>query len=60
MLIDVYDSQNPTGLAYYDSSLVTNERFAKSHDIYVATNETAYSAVIMSAQTYLVKVDFNL
>ena len=39
--------QNPTGLAYYDSS-AANEKTALSYDVYVATSETVYSAVFMS------------
>jgi hypothetical protein len=41
---DSNNPQNPTGLAYYDSSLPTNERFSSSLDIYVATSEIVYSA----------------
>ena len=59
VLINSNTPQNPTGLAYYDSSLPSNEKSAKSYDAYVANNETVYSAVYMSKQTYLVTVNFN-
>jgi bifunctional pyridoxal-dependent enzyme with beta-cystathionase and maltose regulon repressor activities len=45
VIIDSINPQNPTGTAYYDSSLPTNEKMAQSFDVYVATNEIVYSAV---------------
>jgi hypothetical protein len=50
---------NPTGVAYYDGSLPTSEKFANSFDIYVANINTVYSAVYKTGQTYLVTVNFN-
>jgi bifunctional pyridoxal-dependent enzyme with beta-cystathionase and maltose regulon repressor activities len=58
VLIDSYNPQNPIGTAYYDSSLSTNERNARVYDVYLASQDTVYSAMLMSRQTYLVTVDF--
>ena len=58
VLIDSYNPQNPIGTAYYDSTLSTNERFARVYDVYLASQDTVYSAMLMSRQTYLVTVDF--
>ena len=61
VIINSNNPQNPTGLAYYDSSLpmTTNENYSNSYDVFVATIDTVYSAVYMSAQTYLVTLNFN-
>ena len=48
VIINSNTPQNPTGLAYYDSSLPSNEKSASSYDVYVASSETVYSAVIIS------------
>jgi hypothetical protein len=49
VIINNNNPQNPSGVAYYDSSsLPYNENFAKSYDVYVATSQTVYSAVYMS------------
>ena len=48
VIINSNNPQNPTGLAYYDSSLTTNEKSARSYDVYVATSDTVYSAAVMS------------
>lgn len=58
VLIDSYNPQNPIGTAYFDSTLSTNERNARVYDVYLASQDTVYSAMLMSRQTYLVKVDF--
>jgi hypothetical protein len=47
VIININSPQNPNGLAYYDSSLPTDEKSANSFDIYVATIDTVYSAVFM-------------
>ena len=47
VIIDSNDPQNPKGLAYYDSTLPNDEKYASSLDIYVASNETVYSAGYM-------------
>lgn len=58
VLIDSYNPQNPIGSAYFDSTLSTNERNARVYDVYLASQDTLYSAMLMSLQTYLVTVDF--
>jgi bifunctional pyridoxal-dependent enzyme with beta-cystathionase and maltose regulon repressor activities len=58
LLIDSYNPQNPIGTAYFDSTLSTNERNARVYDVYLASQDTVYSAMLMSRQTYLVTVDF--
>ena len=35
------------------------ERYANSYDINVASNDTVYSAVLTSKQTYLVTIKFD-
>jgi aspartate/methionine/tyrosine aminotransferase len=48
IIINSQYPHNPTGLAYYDSSLPSDEKSAESYDIYIATSDTVYSAVYMS------------
>ena len=59
VIMNSNNPQNPTGVAYYDSSLTSNEKSAASYDVYVATIDIVYSAVYMAKQTYLVTVNFN-
>ena len=49
IVIDSSNLDTPTGLAYYDSSLPSNEKFAKAYDIYVASTDTIYSALCMNS-----------
>jgi len=58
-MVDINHLHNLTGIAYYDSVLPTNEKFSNSYDVYVASLDTVFSAVLMSKQTYLVTINFN-